>query len=73
MKPIQEIGNLTGARIGTGPLQIGDDWPGVFIRGDDALGYVSAFRLLRDAGLLVAGGPLDSLLTLLASCKVERP
>lgn len=26
-----------GERIETGPLQFGEDWPGLFIRGDDAL------------------------------------
>ncbi len=25
------------ARIETGPAQAGEDWPGIFIRGDDAL------------------------------------
>jgi hypothetical protein len=25
-----------GYRIETGPMQFGDDWPGVFIRGDSA-------------------------------------
>lgn len=27
-------------RVETGPVQFGDDWPGVFIRGDDAAWYV---------------------------------
>ena len=27
------------SRIETGPTQIGDDWPGVFIRGDNAVHY----------------------------------
>jgi len=35
---------LDGAQPGTGPMQFGDDWPGVFIRGDDAIGYASALR-----------------------------
>jgi hypothetical protein len=26
-------------RVETGPVQFGDDWPGVFIRGDNAFGY----------------------------------
>lgn len=25
-----------GGRVETGPVQFGDDWPGVFIRGDNA-------------------------------------
>jgi hypothetical protein len=32
------------ARPETGPMLFGDDWPGVFVRGDDALGYASAVR-----------------------------
>lgn len=27
-------------RVETGPIQFGDDWPGIFIRGDNAL-YIS--------------------------------
>lgn len=26
----------------TGPMQFGDDWPGVFIRGDNAFHYMNA-------------------------------
>lgn len=29
--------NCGGYRACTGPLQVGDDFPGVFLRGDDAL------------------------------------
>lgn len=25
-----------GPRVESGPVQIGDDWPGLFLRGDDA-------------------------------------
>lgn len=28
----------------TGPMQFGDDWPGVFIRGDDALATVLSLQ-----------------------------
>jgi hypothetical protein len=30
------------SRVETGPVRIGDDWAGIFIRGDDAAGYVLA-------------------------------
>lgn len=34
-------------RVETGPLQIGDDWPGVFIRGDNALmGFAPSLQAL---------------------------
>lgn len=29
----------SGSRPETGPMQFGEDWPGVFIRGDHALFY----------------------------------
>lgn len=31
-------------RVETGAVQFGDDWPGVFIRGDNAAGYALAIR-----------------------------
>lgn len=31
--------DYNGSRVETGSLQIGDDWPGVFIRGDAAAYY----------------------------------
>ncbi len=33
-----------GKRVETGPVQFGDDWPGVFIRGDNALYYAMLIR-----------------------------
>jgi hypothetical protein len=32
--------------IRTGRMKIGNDWPGIFIRGDDALSYASKLRRL---------------------------
>ena len=31
-------------RIETGPIQFGADWPGVFIRGDDCVNFLSSLR-----------------------------
>jgi hypothetical protein len=31
-------------RVETGPILFGDDWPGIFIRGDDAFRYTHALR-----------------------------
>lgn len=31
-------------RVETGPIQFGDDWPGTFIRGDNALNYALTLR-----------------------------
>lgn len=50
----------TGERVETGPLQIGDDWPGFFIRGDNAL----ALWLGIEALLLGRESPIER-------CEVE--
>lgn len=36
-------------RVETGPIQFGDDWPGVFIRGDNAL----HFAIVLDRALMI--------------------
>lgn len=35
-----------GFRVDSGPLQFGDDWPGVFFRGDDAGPKADIFNAL---------------------------
>lgn len=70
-------------RVETGPIAFGDDWPGVFIRGDNACGYAgfveSAMHALQhpeeDAGGLTPerlAQALGSLHTLLMSCVPEH-
>lgn len=39
---LTKVPPLAGGRPETGPMQFGDDWPGVFIRGDNALFNVRA-------------------------------
>lgn len=34
-----------GQRVETGPVQFGNDWPGVFIRGDECCAY--SFMMLQ--------------------------
>jgi hypothetical protein len=55
-------------RVETGPVMFGDDWPGIFIRGDDAAMYVASLREILldkpDIGLItkrVLMGLLDDL------------
>jgi hypothetical protein len=36
-------------RVETGPVQFGDDWPGTFIRGDNAFFYASYLSIELDA------------------------
>ena len=45
----------SGPRVETGPLQVGDDWPGVFIRGDNAGWYalqLTAYLTREDEGAI---------------------
>ena len=65
------------SRIETGPLRFENDWPGVFIRGDDAIGYSAVVRRaaekmaeLEDADVSLAR--LIELANLLRSCMVPR-
>lgn len=73
-------------RAETGPLQFGDDWPGVFIRGDNAMGFVQALRALLqglefsppgspavpDAQRGWAIGSVGELVALLESSQIRR-
>lgn len=36
-------------RVSTGAMQFGGDWPGLFLRGDDAIQLVSTIRDLQEA------------------------
>lgn len=55
-------------RVESGPIMFGDDWPGLFLRGDDCHLYASSLRELLldrpDVGLItkrVLEGLLDAL------------
>jgi hypothetical protein len=76
MKKHQKI-PLDGARPGTGPMQFGDDWPGVFIRGDDAMGYASALRRAIERPVEADSRSVDvarlaKLVELLGTCRVTQ-
>jgi hypothetical protein len=61
MSDIQKVPALKGGkRPETGPMQFGDDWPGLFIRGDDAMARASILRLV-----------LSDLISDLTSCHVD--
>ena len=58
-------------RIETGAVQFGDDWPGVFLRGDNAAYYATALRsVLETGGNALERGMLKSLYDDLRSCAV---
>ena len=46
---VLNIGALKSGRVETGPLQFGDDWPGLFIRGDDCLALAVSIRHVLEA------------------------
>ena len=64
----KSVPNLPAAdtRIATGAIRIGEDWPGVFIRGDEALAFARALRVAS----AFKNGIVDELVELLESCKV---
>ena len=61
-------------RVETGPTRFGSDWPGVFIRGDNALWMAFLLReYLRKPGLNLGFQEdivLRSLMDLLESCQI---
>jgi hypothetical protein len=73
---MQNIGSID--RIETGPLDLIRDWPGYFIRGDEALGEASTMRRLADAiergdEAVIKAVPiyLRNLASALETCRVE--
>lgn len=60
-----------GGRVETGALQIGNDWPGVFIRGDEAIGLVTLIEVAQHSGFLPRSGLLAQLVETLRSCEVK--
>ncbi len=62
-------------RVETGPVQFGEDWPGVFIRGDNAAYYAQALKHLLESeagkGLYwLDRGQLEGLQSLLSGAVV---
>ena len=64
-------------RIETGPLQINDDWPGVFIRGDQALHFAFTLKMILENRKDIKWHPimeetvLKGLMDTLSSCEVK--
>lgn len=80
-RPLYRLQTMPGTakRVETGPLQFGDDWPGVFIRGDNAAAYAMNLQLLLESEAfkdtlsldVFAMTTLRGLLALLGSCDVR--
>ena len=76
MKEIQKL-EPQPKRVESGVVQFGDDWPGVFIRGDHALGYVGLLRfVMEEISEKEPRRPmvnsLEGLAQLLESCQVSQ-
>jgi hypothetical protein len=67
------VGTERDFSVRTGVLQFKHDWPGIFIRGDDALGYATMIRKVLKQGDAGAVGfdRLEELADLLESCSVK--
>lgn len=64
-------------RVETGPTQFGDDWPGVFIRGDNANHYARHLGILLDhnadeTAKALSRAVVQGLKIDLESCDVRR-
>ena len=76
MKPKRNMNRKTNKEGGemrpeTGPTQFGDDWPGIFIRGDNAFFYLKICEALS-ANNPIAQGGLEGLKDLLQSCDTQN-
>jgi hypothetical protein len=76
------VGTKQSFSVRTGVVQFKGDWPGIFIRGDDALGHAYVIRtVLRQVEEAMRGGTalqpssewahLHELAELLESCRVN--
>jgi hypothetical protein len=68
----QQAPSLVSGRPETGPMRFGDDWPGVFIRGDNAMMYAMTLRMMQEKDELDAFDRvhLANLISDLTECRV---
>jgi len=57
-------------RVETGPMQFGDDWSGVFIRGDNAFFFLKVCEAITASNPVSKRG-LEELKQLLASAQIR--
>lgn len=62
-------------RPGTGPMQFGGDWPGLYIRGDEAIGLAAEIDAAQIADISPCNGSgsilLQRVIDLLNSCSMR--
>ena len=69
---IQQVPALPEGRPETGPMQFGDDWPGVFIRGDNAGWYAMLLSdLLENKSSPTSQACLKGLVRILQGCIIS--
>lgn len=73
-QPIREL-PAQASRVETGPTRFGDDWCGLFIRGDNAFAYslaVEATLMWLPADAVILKSQMTNLLQDLQSCDERR-
>jgi len=60
-----------GERIETGVVQFGEDWPGIFIRGDQAIGMSELLKVIAARVPASEADLLKRISDLLGSCRVS--
>lgn len=70
MDPIRKLPAVKD-RVESGPVQFGDDWPGLFIRGDNAMAFRMAIAsVLMRQNSAMAEAQLRVLAELFESCQI---
>lgn len=70
---VTRIERPEGNRVESGVVQFGEDWPGVFIRGDEALALAHMILSSQQSGFLPKGNQtLQTVVDALLACKVEH-
>lgn len=64
-------------RVETGPVQFGEDWPGTFIRGDNAAWYAMSIQMILERlgdqmSPIMERVPLENLMRDLASSNLRN-
>jgi hypothetical protein len=62
-----------GERVETGAIQFGNDWPGVFIRGDNAAAYAMDLRRMLEHipdECIFTRASIGGLINTLESCRL---
>ncbi len=69
---------LPASRVETGPLQVNDDWPGIFIRGDNAIfcawnldQFLTKAKETNNIDI-ISFSSLEGLRNLLLSCNIKN-